>query len=279
METKDITAIIPIRIDSEDRIKNIITAVEFLLHHYECNIIIKELDFSSKITPPNHPRVKYIFEKCEENAPFHRTRLLNDMLLEVTTPYVINYDCDMLIPTSTMKKCKDMLIQGYDLVYPYPKGAVYYTSQLNDAQRNTLISKSTEYMDYLIKKYTSENKPTHLWYFIDTELDSIVCAGGMQFFNTQSYKNGFGENESFIDWGPEDYERLYRFYLLGYKIGWIDSGNIFHMDHKQNDSSLNTNKNTKQNTKLWSDILSKNNSKKHMLKYMTSLEYVKTRNF
>lgn len=273
MNEPNITAIIPIRVDSEDRRKNIITTVEFLLKHHNCNIIIKEVDTIQKIVLPIHSRLKYIFEQSKENTPFHRTRILNDMLMEVKTPYVINYDCDMLIPTSTMNKCINMLEEGYDLVYPYPKGNVYFKSQLNDIQRNKfLFDNTTEYMDYILEKYKIIIHSTDIWFFMDTELDGVFCTGGMQFFNTKSYKEGFGENEEFVDWGPEDYERIYRFHTLGYKIGWVDSGNILHMDHEL-PSSIDNRKTKNQNTKLWYEILILRKTKEQMIEYMSNLKY------
>lgn len=272
----DITALIPVKIDSEDRLKNIKTSVNFLLKHYNCKIILKECDASQKIFIEENSRLKYIFEKCDENKPFHRTKIINDMLLEVDTPYVINYDCDMLLPKTTMEKCIQMLKNGYDLVYPYPKGSIYFTSKLNDDHRKKFLTDSnTDYIDYLIQKYMIKIEDTHLWFFMDTELDGVVCAGGMQFFKTESYKNGFGENEQFVDWGPEDYERIYRFYKLGYKIGWIESGNILHMDHEKTKSSIDTSKTNKYNTRLWHDILMRRTNKNSMLEYMNSLEYTK----
>jgi hypothetical protein len=278
MSQTEITAIIPVRIDSEDRKKNIITAVEFLLKHHYCNIILKEVDVSQKLVPPTNKRLKYIFEQSKEGEPFHRTRILNDMLCEVMTPYTINYDCDMLIPHSTMKKCLDMLKNGYDLVYPYPKGNLYFTFDLDDKQRRYFINESnTNYMDYLFEKYAISLNENNIWFFIDTELDGVVCTGGMQFFNTESYKKGFGENELFVDWGPEDYERLFRFYTLGYKVGWVDSGNILHMNHKKTDSSNDTSRLRKSNTKMWHDILMRRRKKDDMLDFMKSLKYVKER--
>jgi hypothetical protein len=169
-----------------------------------------------------------------------------------------------------------MLEQGYDLVYPYPKGSIYYTTSLNDVQRNKFIQDTTtDYIDYIIEKYMIKLNDTNLWFFSDTKLNGVVCAGGMQFFNTKSYKEGFGENEQFIDWGPEDYERLYRFYILGYKIGWIDSGNILHVDHQKTISSNDTSKTTKQNAKLWHEILITKKTKEQMFEYINNLDYTK----
>jgi hypothetical protein len=172
-----------------------------------------------------------------------------------------------------------MLDNGYDLVYPYPKGSIYYTTKLNqDHIKKFLNDPDNSYMDYIIQKYMISIDKQTIYYFLDTDLKNVVCAGGMQFFNTKSYIQGYGENEEFLDWGPEDYERIYRFYLLGYKIGWIDSGNIMHMDHKKTESSESNNILSQKNCKLWAKIFSNIDTKEKMIQYMNSLPYVIERN-
>lgn len=271
----EITAIIPIKIDSADRKKNVIMSVEYLLKNHNCKVMVTEVDNYQKLMLLQNPKLSYEFIATKENTPFYRTKILNNMLLCVETPYVINYDCDMLLSKSTMEKCLKMLKEGYDLVYPYPKGNIYYTSTLNDIQRSFISKEPTEYIDYLIEKYMIKLDNPNILFFKNTPLSSAVCAGGMQFFNTQSYKSGFGENEEFIDWGPEDYERLYRFYLLEYKIGWIDCGNIFHMDHEKTKSALNNSQTRQKNDEIWNKILKNIKTKEDMLKYMHSLNYIK----
>jgi len=276
MNTKNLTAIIPVRIDSTDRLKNINTTIEFLLKYYNCNIILKEVDSTQKIQLPNNSRLTYIFEKVQDTSFFHRTKILNEMLSLVKTKYVVNYDCDMLIPQSTMKRCIHMLNSGYDLVYPYPRGNIYMTFFLDNPQRLKLLNDpNNEYMDYLIKKYAININEIIYNYFKSTELDGVFCAGGMQFFKTKSYIEGYGENESFIDWGPEDYERLYRFYLLGYKIGWMESENIIHMDHQKSQANDDFNHYNIQNKENWKNILTIIKTKKDMFQYMNSLAYTK----
>ena len=41
------TFIIPIRIESDDRMRNVITSLAFLLENFETNIIVKEVDSRS----------------------------------------------------------------------------------------------------------------------------------------------------------------------------------------------------------------------------------------
>ena len=44
---KNATFIIPIRIESSDRLRNVITSTAFLLENFDTNIIIKEVDSES----------------------------------------------------------------------------------------------------------------------------------------------------------------------------------------------------------------------------------------
>ena len=43
-DLKDTTFIIPIRIESEDRLRNVITTTCFLLDNFNTNILIREVD-------------------------------------------------------------------------------------------------------------------------------------------------------------------------------------------------------------------------------------------
>ena len=44
IDLKEATFIIPIRIESTDRLRNVITSTAFLLENFDTNIIIKEVD-------------------------------------------------------------------------------------------------------------------------------------------------------------------------------------------------------------------------------------------
>ena len=237
MNTSDVTAIIPLRIDSEDRLKNLQTTVSFLLKFFDFKIIIKEVDVVQNVFLPKNNRLKYIFE-FSENKYFHRTKILNDMLLLVDTKYTVNYDCDILLPQNNCYDALKLLNDGYDLVYPYKKGVFLGEWKFKDEDLSNFLSASdTKLLNTLINKYQLRGFHPGLSVFKELNLGEIYTTGGIQFFNTQSYINGFGENELFIDWGPEDQERLYRFYILGYKVGWIDNGLVCHMAHKPSEST------------------------------------------
>ena len=105
-----VTFIIPIRIESEDRLRNVITSVAFLLNNFDTNIIIKEVDKTSVFAERALPqlesffgvaKVKHIFEESDDPL-FHRQRVLNEMIMEADTEIVVNYDCDVILPLGVL---------------------------------------------------------------------------------------------------------------------------------------------------------------------------------
>ena len=274
MNTENVTAIIPIRIDSPERLKNINTTISFLLKFYNCKIIVKEVDANQKVFLKNNPRLTYIFEQTNDLSYFHRTKILNDMLFLVETKYTINYDCDILIPQENMDKSLKMLEAGYDFVFPYEKGTFLTFWDFNDQQIEKILSDTdTSWLTYLLTKYPIETPHPGLEIFKELNLGKIITAGGIQFINTESYKRAFGENESFVDWGPEDQERLYRFLILGYKVGWIDCGSVVHMNHPKSVATDNNNKYNQKNHELWNQITSTFKTKEQLTEYLKSLSY------
>ena len=92
------TFIIPIRIESQDRLRNVLTSVYFLLANFDTNIIVKEVDsksiFKTDVLPLlegadgiDLSKLTHIFE--ESNEPlFHRQKVLNEMIMEAKTKIV-----------------------------------------------------------------------------------------------------------------------------------------------------------------------------------------------
>ena len=126
------TFIIPIRIESSDRLRNVITTTSFLLENFNTNIIIKEVDSESVFERDALPilksildvdvNVKHIFEQSDEPL-FHRQRVLNEMIMEADTEIVVNYDCDAILPLESYELSYKGILDGiYDVVYPYASG-------------------------------------------------------------------------------------------------------------------------------------------------------------
>ncbi len=153
IDLKQATFIIPIRIESEDRLRNVITSIAFLLNNFDTNIIVKEVDktsvFAEQALPQLEsffgvPKVKHIFEESDESL-FHRQRVLNEMIMEADTDIVVNYDCDVILPIDSYVLAYNGIMDGvYDVVYPYGNGM--YQRQVN--AEDSVVSNFLDGNDY-----------------------------------------------------------------------------------------------------------------------------------
>lgn len=285
IDLSNVTFIIPLRIDTDDRLRNIILITSFLLNKFKCKVIIKESDEMSKFNTWALPKInsicdttnlKYIFEENHEDN-FHRTRLLNEMVLMTETDIVVNYDTDIVLPISSYVKAKEMIDSGEcDVVYPYKFGEY--------SERKVLPKTRVEDEDDLknffnapfVKKFISNFEPEVLdeYYGYAQNVNGIGWAeyGMVQFFKTEVYKKGYLENENFIAYAPEDVERHHRWKLLGYNIGRVDS-HAYHLEHKRTENSGFNNPFMQKNNELWEYL--KGLSKEQVIEYYENQEYVK----
>ena len=245
---KDTTFIIPLRIESADRMRNVITSVCYLLSNFDTNIIVKEGDSSPVFLHHVLPQVKeflevedipnltHVFEDTSASE-FHRTRYLNEMTHMATTKVVVNYDCDIILPLGTYIKAQEMIIDGpSDVVYPYGFGNYARMAQVDDEIVSEFLSEGFS-IDLLESKSATNN----------------ARFGFCQFFDREVYISGGGENEKFIAYAPEDEERAYRFKTLGYNVDRI-SEVLYHLEHSRTPNSWYNNPHMKRNFELWESI-------------------------
>jgi hypothetical protein len=240
-DLKDVTFTIPVRIDSEDRQFNINYIISYLLHNFDTNVIVYE-NGPKQLFVNNH-NVTHIFE--ENNGPFHRTRYLNKMAKLATTKYISNYDCDVLFPLKQMVKAINTLRgNSCDFIFPYDGLFVNIPRiALND----------TYTVDHL-----EQSK------FPNFGNNSV---GGAVIWNKEVFIAGGMENENFISWGAEDWERIRRFIALGYKPGRI-KGALFHINHSRSTDSNESNPFYTKNTQEYNRIV--NMTKDLLLKEIQS---------
>ena len=259
------TFIIPIRIESPDRMRNVITTTAFLLENFKTNIIIKEVDKESVFKNEALPiledivnvniweNLNFIHEYSEEPL-FHRQRVLNEMIDITETPIVVNYDCDVILPKQSYAKSYHGILDGYyDVVYPYGSGMF----QKKVAATDVTVSQFLETGDYEFLNAVSK--------------DHTSDFGWAQFFKTTVYRQGGMENENFKAYAPEDKERFYRFTTLGYSVGRIDDV-VYHLEHQRGENSWFTNPHMESNMSEWEKIKTMN--KKQLLHYYSEQEYL-----
>jgi hypothetical protein len=228
------TFIIPIKIDSSDRLDNLSITIDFLSKNFNTNIILLEADEEPKIKEKINQNITYIFYQTKDIF-FHRTKFLNIMLNLVKTKCVVNYDVDVLLPINSYKKAYDSIINDEaDLVYPFHYGNLQHEISMNGkkAFKENYCFDDLKEKDFSIKNYLSE-------------------FGHCQFFNKEEYIANGMENEYFISYGPEDKERFERFNKLDKKIKFIENSPVYHLEHYRGEDSSEKNFYFNQNWNLY----------------------------
>ena len=259
------TFIIPIRIESSDRLRNVVTTTAFLLENFKTNVIIKEVDKESVFKKEALPILEDIVEvniwenfnfifEYSENPLFHRQRVLNEMIDITETPIVVNYDCDVILPKQSYELAYKSILDGvYDVVYPYGSG---------------MYQKQVHAIDSTVSKFLETGNYDHLNL---VSKDHTSDFGWAQFFKTKVYRDGGMENENFKAYAPEDKERFYRFTTLGYNVGRINDY-VYHLEHERGENSWFSNPYMEDNMMEWTKL--GNMNKKQLLKYYSEQEYL-----
>ncbi len=273
------TFIIPLRIETADRMRNILTTLIYLTRNFNTKVIVKEVDNESvyerevlpllkqALEPEMLSCIHHIFEKSEDFT-FHRTKILNDMLWMVDTPVVCNYDSDIILPVESYINATNMISKGWvhpdveggepvKVVYPYGFGTYQLQCHVGDEHVTDFINSGFNFEAF--------NGRLREW---DAKY------GFCQFFDTEEYKKLGGENEKFIAYGYEDDERYYRFNLLS-SVARITE-QVFHLEHGRTKNSWFNNPHCEDNKSLW-EIL-KVKGKKSLTKYYEEVDYIKRRN-
>ena len=273
------TFIIPLRIETADRMRNIITILIYLTRNFDTKVIVKEVDESSvyerevlpvleqALEPQMLGCITHIFEKSDEFT-FHRTKILNDMLWMVDTPVVVNYDSDILLPLESYINATNMIAKGWvhpdaeggqpvKVVYPYGMGNYQFQCHVGDNEVTNFINSgfNFEYFNGHMRQWDAKY-------------------GFCQFFDTDEYKKLGGENENFIAYGYEDDERQFRFNLLS-SVGRIHEY-VYHLEHGRTKNSWFNNPHCEDNKKLWETLKVK--GKESLTKYYQEIDYIKERN-
>lgn len=261
----DLTFLIPIKIETEDRLRNVISSVSYLLKNVPAKILVKEVSdhptFKFRALPEIKKHVdttnlKYFYDESKDPL-FCKSKVLNDLIVESDTEVVANYDADCILPITSYQKAYDAIKSGQvDVVYPYGCGVYQWKTTYNEEVYNNFInSLDTSVLD--------KNK---------TLYNSTI--GWTQFIRREKYIESYMMNENFVSWGCEDDEFYYRMSVLGNRIARINDY-VYHLEHSRTHNSWFTNPNFNENYRLWHTI--KTFDKNQLINYYNSQEYYKNR--
>lgn len=261
----DLTFLIPTKIETEDRLRNIISSVSYLLKHIPAKVIVKEVSnhptFQFRAIPEirkyvDTSNLTYFYEESSEPW-FCKSKVLNDLISASNTKVVANYDVDCILPLSSYHQAYDAINNDHaDVVYPYGCGIYQwkaeYDFQIYEEFINTLDTSTLD------KRKSLSNS----------------TIGWTQFINRQVYIDSFMMNENFISWGCEDDEFYYRMSVLGNRIARIDNY-VYHLEHSRTNNSWFSNPNFNNNYQLWNQI--KTFDKNQLIQYYENQDYLKKR--
>ena len=265
---KDLTYILPVRIESEDRLKNVITSVSFLLKQIpEAKVLVKEVDTRSNFKFRALPKIKeivgdvsnlkHIFEESSDPF-FHKTRILNDLILAADTKILCSHDVDVVYPRHSHEASYKSIEDGEcDVVYPYGCGIYQYQ------------------VDYPIKLFEKFVEKDHDIFVLEDNcrMESSTI-GWTQFYSKDAVVKGGMWNENFISWGAEDCEFYFRFNILGFKVGRLNNA-LWHFEHERTQNSHYHNPKFRENHELWQRL--RNSTRDQVISYYNSQPYLKER--
>lgn len=269
---KDLTFLLPCRIETEDRLRNAITSTSYLLKNFpESKVILKEVDTKSVFEEYALPQVKkyvgdvsqltHIFEQNDDQF-FHKTRILNDLLVASETNIVYNHDVDVVLPLNSYKMAYHAITrEGSDAIYPFGCGIYQW---------------AVTYSDDLMDKFLSSHDGTNFDFdTIQSSCVRIPSSIGWGQMITKAAEISCGMwNEEFISWGAEDCEFYYRLNLFGFKVGRVID-DIYHFEHGRTFNSHYHNPKFRDNDALWNWI--RKQDMDTLAAYYSKLDYLKKR--
>lgn len=262
-----LTFLLPCRIESDDRLRNVITSVTYLLKNFpESYVILKEVDVESNFQQYALPKIKkyvntnnltHIFEQSGEKF-FHKTRILNDLLFASKTDVVYNYDVDVIVPkTSCETAYQNIVKNNCDAIYPFGCGVYQWAVNYSNPVMKTLLDSDFDLETLNASKFRVASS-----------------IGWGQMIKRQVEIDAGLWNENFVSWGAEDCEFYFRLSSFGFRVGRVMS-DIYHFEHGRTFNSHYHNPKFVDNDNLWQNIRTWDSSK--LKNYYEHQDYLKKR--
>lgn len=227
IENERVTFIIPLRVDSKERERNLDIVIEMLVKIKNADILILEGDQHSCYSlKKEYPQVKYHFVS-DFDPIFHRTKYLNWLFKQAEGSVVGVWDTDVVMPEEQINEAIQLIRNGKAMMsFPYD-GRFYLLSP----DKSHLFEKERFYTNlYREMKDIPLGLGAH-------------SVGGAFLVNRKVYLQAGGENEHFYGWGQEDAERVKRMEILDLPVSRVQ-GPLFHLYHPRNENSWYADKET-----------------------------------
>ena len=221
IDLRDVTFLILIRLDSVDRLENVVLVTSLLAKYFDTNIVVREADdhCNGFLRSLLHRNIAY--EYIEDKDPvLYKTRHFNSMSERVATPYLSIWDADVVPDKQTVLSVVERLRRGMaDAALPYNHTCMDVTGGL--------------------RKYYMRKKDFRILPRNKDKMDVLYphsLVGGAVFVRKDKYELVGKENEAHYGWGNDDFDRFTRFIKFGLKIHTEDTV-LYHLSHPRGNNS------------------------------------------
>jgi len=220
-DLRDVTFLILVRLDSVQRIENVVAVANTLVKYFDTHVTVLEAaDHNNGILRSLLSR-KVTYRFSEDKDPvLYKTKHFNSMVPDVATKYMAIWDADVVVDKKAIVEAVEKLRRGdVDVASPY-NGKCFNTSDILRAI--FLLRKDVRVL------YRHLNKMELL--------HDRMLVGGAIIVEKQKYIYAGMENEKHYGWGDDDFDRYYRFERLGFRIYRVNTC-LFHLSHPRASNS------------------------------------------
>lgn len=212
---KDLSFILIVRVESKERLENLKASTDFLLECFNTNIVILEAASKNNgfLRQFLSPAIDIHFVE-DNDIIFHRTKYQNIITKKIQTPFIANWESDVIVDPEQIMTAMNSLRAGIvDFIFPYDGRFLDTGAEPRKAFLETAdITKFESAMHKMAAIYTTS-----------------ACGGGF-LADREVYISAGMENENFYGWGPEDGERVKRWEILDKRTMRVP-GPLFHLSH------------------------------------------------
>ncbi|MFD1624066.1 galactosyltransferase-related protein, partial [Azospirillum griseum] len=229
LDLSDVTFMVPCRIESLDRRRNLRILVSYLRKHLHTNILICEDNAERQDVPAimeelglSSTDYGYIHLTGNDSPHTHKAKQINLMAEAATTPVLVVQDTDVVLEPTQYVFAQQAVRSGAALACPF--NGLFFdiaADYISGVERHLTVGQ----IDLFDPRNPMLYKNSY---------------GGSVFFARDVFSRLGGFNENFISWGWEDFEIYRRLEALGERVErmW---GPLLHLSHTRSTNSMKQN--------------------------------------
>ena len=231
---RDAAFIIPVRIDTPDRLRNLELVLAWIDRSFEgAQILVLEHDDAPRAAEAaQRHRVEHSFLRA--NGHFHKSHVFNLGVAHVDRPFALLYDCDVLVSPRAIVEAIEKLRRG-EAEYVYPYNGVMLEARCDDRDPRAILEAPFLRDGARCAEGALDDLPPGVVYLNGTLAEPST--GGVLVCPRRTLLRHGGFNPNILSYGCEDTELETRVVKLGARVVRLGGYNCFHLRHRRGPDS------------------------------------------